>query len=115
VVEVAATACSVSPRVSLLGDVEQHEGLLTSLGLAGLYLGLRVRQPAPAPVARTLAWWLAAVTLASLYALLQAAHVDAFAWSRTSGYGTGLTRPFGTLGHPNMLGAISAAAGAAVA
>src|SRR5262245_29948852 len=33
-VELAATAFSVNPLVSLVGDVEQHEGLLTSLGLA---------------------------------------------------------------------------------
>jgi O-antigen ligase len=113
-VEVAATVCSVNPRVSLLGDTEQHEGLLTSLGLAGLYFGFRVTQGTPAQVARTLGVWLAAVAVGSLYALLQAVHVDPFLWGRTSGYGAGLTRPFGTLGHPNMLGAAGAAALAVV-
>jgi O-antigen ligase len=113
-VEMAATAFSVNPRVSLVGDVEQHEGLLTSLGLAGVYLAFRLRHGSPAQVTRTFAWWLAAAALTSVYALFQSGHMDVFAWSRTSGYGTGLTRPFGTLGHPNMLGAISAAALAAV-
>jgi hypothetical protein len=114
-VEAAATALSVSPRVSLLGDIEQHEGLLTSLGLAGLYFGSRAAHAAPAQVTRTLGLWLAAVAVGSLYALLQALHVDPYLWNRTSGYGAGLTRPFGTLGHPNMLGAAGAAALAVVA
>src|SRR5262249_38613501 len=59
--------------------------------------------------------WLAAIALGSIYALLQAIHVDPFLWGRTSGYGAGLIRPFGTLGHPNMLGAAGAAALAVVA
>ena len=114
-VEGAATALSVSPRVSLLGDIEQHEGLLTSMGLAGLYFGSRAAHAAPAQVTSTLGLWLAAVAAGSLYALLQALHVDPYLWNRTSGYGAGLTRPFGTLGHPNMLGAACAAALAVVA
>src|SRR5690349_18020227 len=37
-VEGFATALSIAPRLSLFGDPQQHEGLLTSLGLAGCYL-----------------------------------------------------------------------------
>src|SRR5204862_337859 len=73
------------------------------------------RREPPAQRARELGWWLAAVAVGCVYALLQALHVDPFLWGRTSGYGSGLTRPFGTLGHPNMLGAAGAAALAIVA
>src|SRR5580765_3999479 len=67
-VEIAATVFSVNPRVSLLGDLEQHDGLITSLGLAGIYLGFRLQQTSAEQVARTLVWWLAAAALASVYA-----------------------------------------------
>src|SRR5437867_103857 len=40
-IELIATLCSVSPRVSLLGETRQREGLLTSLALAGLYFVAR--------------------------------------------------------------------------
>jgi O-antigen ligase len=108
-VEVAATAFSVSPRVSLLGDLEQHEGLLTSLGLAGLYVAFRLHHDVPARVARSLALWLLALAGASLYAIAQASQLDLFRWARAPEYWPGLSRPFGTLGHPNLLGALGAA------
>src|SRR4029077_19528152 len=95
-------------------DLEQHDGLITSLGLAGIYLGFRLQQTSAEQVARTLVWWLAAAALASVYAVLQAVHLDVLDWSRTAGYGTDITRPFGTLGHPNTLGAVCAAALAVV-
>src|SRR5258706_888839 len=40
-VEILATLLSVSPRVSLMGETRQREGLLTSLALAGLYFASR--------------------------------------------------------------------------
>ncbi|MGH7729706.1 MAG: hypothetical protein ACRENJ_00465, partial [Candidatus Eiseniibacteriota bacterium] len=36
-IELLATLLSVAPRVSLVGETRQREGLLTSLALAGLY------------------------------------------------------------------------------
>jgi O-antigen ligase len=110
-VEVLSTCFSAAPRLSLLGDTELHEGLLTSLGLAGLYVAARWGLSDPGRVRTTLLWAVAAATVASAYALLQVAGLDLFAWSRTALYGAGGTfvRPFGTLGHTNLLGAVTAA------
>jgi len=108
-IEIAATVASVEPRVSVRGDLEQHEGLLTSLGLAGLYVAFRLHHDVPARVARSLALWLLALAGACLYAIAQASQLDAFRWARAPEYWPGLSRPFGTLGHPNLLGALGAA------
>ena len=40
-VELIATLFSVSPRVSVVGETRQREGLLTSLALVGLYFAAR--------------------------------------------------------------------------
>jgi O-antigen ligase len=108
--EALTTAMSVSPRVSLFGDALQHEGLLTSFGLAGLALGAREALADPRALGRTTAFAIAAASLACVYALLQVAGFDPLPWSRTATYGAGFVRPFGTLGHPNLLGVIGAAA-----
>ncbi len=109
-VEALATAFSVSPRLSLFGSALQRDGLLTSFALAGLFLAARdpLREPRAFP--RTANVALAAMAVACVYALLQVARLDPFHWSHTALYGGVLVRPFGTLGHPNLLGAASAAA-----
>lgn len=109
-IEALATALSVSPRTSLLGDAYQLEGLATSAALAGLALGARAALADERAFARTGAVALAAAALACAYALFQVAGFDPLPWSRTAGYGAGFVRPFGTLGHPNLLGVVSAAA-----
>ena len=109
-VEVAATAFSVAPRISLLGSPWQHEGLLTSVALAGAYVGLRFSHRSLAAFRLTLGVFLAAAAVACLYALAQAAHLDPMPWARTAAYGGGYVRPFGTLGHPNLLGGVAATA-----
>ncbi|MBI1797972.1 MAG: O-antigen ligase family protein [Candidatus Eisenbacteria bacterium] len=125
-VEIAATVASVSPGLSLFGEPEQREGLLTSLALAGLYAAVRVtagggQATGAAPGSRrasgasagalhvsleVLAW---AAAVASLYAVLQAAHLDPIPWVGGPIYGT-YVRPGGTLGHPNLLGVAAASA-----
>src|SRR5262245_61712046 len=40
-VEILATAGSMSPRVSVVGETRQREGLITSLALFGLYFAAR--------------------------------------------------------------------------
>src|SRR5262245_38066799 len=40
-VEILTTVLSVAPRVSLVGETRQREGLLTSLSLFGLYVAAR--------------------------------------------------------------------------
>src|SRR4029453_16885856 len=88
------------------------EGLLTSLGLAGLYAAARRSSRDPRAVEDTLEVFVIAACLASLYALAQAAGLDPAPWRGTAEYGPGATfrRPFGPLGHPNLLGVVSAAA-----
>ena len=100
------TLTSTAPLLSLFGDPRQREGLLTAVGLLGLYFGARAF---PVATRRGLDVFLIASALACTYALLQAARFDVLRWERTSGYGPGLVRPFGTLGNPNLLGVVSAA------
>jgi O-antigen ligase len=109
-VEIAATWFGASPRFSLSGSILQGEGLATSVALAGLLLAARDGLRDTAAFARTADLALAAVALACVYALLQVAGFDPFRWSRTALYGGALVRPFGTLGHPNLLGVAAAAA-----
>lgn len=113
-VELAATLASVAPPLSAIGDDNQREGLLTSLGLAGLFVGIRASRVPAAETRRLLALWIGAAVIASGYALLQAAHLDPFGWSHTATYGAeGLLRPFGTLGHATVLAPLTAGALAA--
>jgi len=106
--ELIATLASVSPALSVFGEPDQREGLLTSTALAGFYFGLRGAR------ARGARWdvidaMLAGASLASAYALWQAAGLDPLHWARVSRIGGAVVRPFGTLGNPNLLGAVSAA------
>jgi O-antigen ligase len=110
VVEVVATVFAVSPRLALFGEPDQREGLLTSIALAGIYVAARGAIRDPRRAAGILDLALAAAAIACVYALLQAARLDPLRWTRTALYGTTLVRPFGTLGHPNLLGVVTAAA-----
>jgi len=111
-VEVLGTLFSVAPRLSLLGEVRQREGLLTSLGLAGLYFAARSGVADIGRTRTTVLVAIAAATLASLYALIQALGLDPLPWAGTAVYGGqgGFVRPCGTLGNSNLLGVVSAAA-----
>jgi O-antigen ligase len=114
-VEMAATVASLNPRISIFGDLLQREGLFTSLGLAGIYLASRLSGREPRTARATLHVALAGAGIASLYALLQATGLDPVRWAGVALYTAAeqFPRPFGTLGHPNILGVTSAAAFAA--
>lgn len=111
-VEVIATAGSVAPWVSVVGETRQREGLLTSMALVGLYFAARdaFARPARMPVTLDLALGLAVVV--GLYAIAQVLGWDPFEWRRMATYAGGYVRPFATLGHPNLLGLLAAAAAA---
>lgn len=112
VVELATTLASRAPLLSLFGEYTQREGLLTSLAMAGLYLTARLSLAVPAARARAIDATLIAASIASGYALLQAAKLDPVDWAPAlvAGAGGAVGRPFGTLGHPNLLGVVAAAA-----
>ena len=112
-VEILATVFSISPRVSVVGETRQREGLLTSLALAGLYFAARdafAREPRRIRHLLDLALVLASV--AGLYAVLQVMGGDPLEWRRAAAYAGEYVRPFATFGHPNLLGLFSAAAAA---
>src|SRR5256885_5265083 len=75
-VEIVTTLLSRSPRVSLLGETRQHEGLLTSLALTGIYFAARDAFARPGRMRRALHLVVGLATLVGLYALVQAAGHD---------------------------------------
>lgn len=122
-VEAITTACSESPLVSWSGEAVQREGFLTSLALGGIYFGARLgfaegRAGATSPGAAArglLDFAAAAAGLAGLYALAQSMGLDPIRWEDAPIYtgGGSVLRPFGSLGHPNLLGAATAATASA--
>jgi O-antigen ligase len=111
-VEILATLFSVSPRLSLVGETRQREGLLTSAALAGLYFAARDAFTGPRRVRIALDLILGLAALAGLHAIAQVTGHDPLQWQRQAEYAGGYVRPFATLGHPNLLGVIAAAAAA---
>ena len=110
-VEILATLFSSAPLLSVFGEQEQHEGLLTSLAFAGVYAAVRLDAHEPADARRTLEVWFAGAGVASVWACLQALGVVSIGADHAQ-LG-GVMRPFGTLGHPNLLGVITASAAVA--
>jgi O-antigen ligase len=108
-VEALSAAFSIAPVVSLLGDPVQREGLITSAAMAALYFAMRAHLSSGGDADRTLDLVVASATAAAVYAILQALDLDPFRWRLTLAGGPG-DRPFGTLGHPNLLGVVMAAA-----
>ena len=110
-VEIVTTVLSVSSRVSVVGETRQREGLLTSLALVGVYFAARegfARATSRIGLALDLVLGLASVV--GLYAIAQVLGHDPLQWQRTAQYTGGYVRPFATIGHPNLLGLLSAAA-----
>jgi O-antigen ligase len=110
VVEVITTLASESRRVSVLGEPLQREGLITSLALAGMYFAARAAHPAGRGLRQTLRWFWIPAAIAAGYALIQVAGLDPVPYAKAARYGAGILRPFGTLGHANLLGVAMAAA-----
>jgi O-antigen ligase len=78
--QVAATAASANPRLSLWGSFERHQGVLTSAAYLGVYLlvatGVRTRMQVDR-LLRALAWGSMPVVV---YGLVQALGLDPLAW-----------------------------------
>ena len=111
-VEFASAAAAEAPRFSFFGNPAQRYGFITSLALAGLYMAARIGTRTSADAWATLrVVFIAGVTVA-FYALTQAFGLDPIPWARTSAFGSLAMRPFGTFGHPNLLGIVSCATGA---
>jgi O-antigen ligase len=112
-VECAATGASVSPMLSVFGELESHDGLLTSVGLAGIYALVRVSCASERSANSLLLTVELACTLAFAYALAQSLGGDPLRWNRQFGYPTpwgSVERAFGTLGSPTLLAIIAATA-----
>jgi O-antigen ligase/Tfp pilus assembly protein PilF len=101
---ILSTVTSISPRTSFWGAHESYAGLLTMLTYAVLFFAtLGFCRDLSDCRSLTLASVLAAA-VASVYALLQVAHLDPIAWQLLSDF-RGYVRPFAMLGHPNLLAA----------
>jgi O-antigen ligase len=110
---IAGTLAGISPRLSLLGEIEQREGVVTTLALAALYVAARRGHSRASEVGRTFDVLLAAAALAAAYALLQRAGLDPLRWENPALYPAGnslLVRPSSTLGNSIPLGVILATA-----
>ena len=106
---VASTIGSINPRVSLHGAADSYAGLPVAFATASVYFASRVAAREPSTLDRlglAVAW---SAAIASGYALLQLLNLDPIEWHRTASFG-GAVRIFGTLGHPNLLGAYLAMA-----
>src|SRR5262245_39117671 len=97
IVEALSTWTSVVPPISLFGDRAQMEGLLTSLGLAGIYAGARFATGDSDTARRTLLWMVGAVAAACLVGFWQLGSFREADWQNAPTY-EGFHRPFGTLG-----------------
>jgi len=109
-----ATLASISPRLSLLGEPSQREGLLTTLAIAGFHLAARRAHRDERDVNATLTTVLLCGVAAAVYAQLQLAGLDPFHPQGEHAYaastGAAALRPSGPLGNPTLLGAVLAAA-----
>ena len=91
--QLLATAFSTAPLLSVFGGRQQNEGLLTSLGLAGLYLAARLeaRETGDLPGFGLAS---AVVSVAAAYGLVQTAGLDPFEWSRAMAKAWDTSRTF---------------------
>ncbi len=102
---VASTLTSPNPAQSLHGVPDSTAGLITAISTASVYFAARsIARGHPAVLARFARAAGLASAITSGYALIQLAGLDPLVWGRTATY-EGEVRIFGTLGHPNMLGA----------
>ena len=99
-----STVMAPNPAQSFYGAPESTAGLRTALATATVFFAVRSLRGTAERFGRiALAASLAAV-VAALYGAVQALGADPLEWGRTASYGAAL-RVFGTLGHPNFLGA----------
>jgi O-antigen ligase len=104
-----STVFSISPRTSFWGAHESYAGLLTCLAYVVLFFATVFLLRDAEDCRRLTFAAVIAAGVASAYALLQVMHHDPLAWDRVSGF-EAYVRPFGTMGHPNLLAAYLAMA-----
>ena len=98
-----STLLSVSPLLSWRGDYMSYQGLHWVLAYLVLFFATRHACRMDGFVVPLLAVVSAASALTSLYAIIQWAGHDPFAWTDVMIL-RGRFRPFSTVGHPNYLG-----------
>lgn len=99
-----STLVSPNPEQSLHGTPDSTAGLVTALSTAAIYFASRAVGGKAASLVRYARAVGIASLLAAVYALIQLAGLDPIAWHRAATF-EGRSRVFGTLGHPNLLGA----------
>ncbi len=104
-----STLLSPNPEQSLHGTPDSTAGLVTALSTAAIYFTSRAVGGEAASLVRYARAIGIASLLAAVYALLQLAGLDPIAWNRLATF-EGRSRVFGTMGHPNLLGAYLAMA-----
>ncbi|MBI4364804.1 MAG: O-antigen ligase family protein [Candidatus Latescibacteria bacterium] len=105
----ASTVTSMNPIVGLHGAPDSFAGLPTAIATASVYFASRAFSSDPRWLPRIAGSAAIASAIAAGYALLQLSGLDPLGWHRTASFG-GAVRIFGTLGHPNLLGAYLVAA-----
>lgn len=100
----ASSVASISPRTSLLGAERSFGGLLTVLAYTVLFFSTRGCCSTPADVRLLLIAAPLTAAVTSVYGFMQAARVDPIQWGPSAILGC-FVRPFGTLGHANLLAA----------
>ncbi len=99
-----STVFSIRPALSLLGAPESLAGLQTALATASLFFASRSLASDDRWFHRMTILASSAAAIAAGYALLQLLKLDPLPWGGYATFG-GENRIFGTLAHPNMLGA----------
>jgi O-antigen ligase len=104
-----SSARSPNPWLSMFGAALSRAGLLAGIGTVAVFFVARSVVRHPASWKRLAGAVSLAAGAAAGYALLQALGLDPLPWSRIATF-AGSERVFGTLGHPNLLGAYLAMA-----
>jgi len=100
---IVSTLTAISPRTSLQGTPESFGGLGVVLAYLTVFFATRGMLASMAGI-RALAVAASVATAgAAVYALLQVARLEPMAWDDAS-HVAGFVRPFGTFGHPILLG-----------
>jgi O-antigen ligase/tetratricopeptide (TPR) repeat protein len=100
-----STLFSMSWRTSLYGEHENFVGLITVAAYVALFFGTRAFCRNQDQCKTILIAAVLATAVLSLYGTVQAIGKDPFTWKRTAEITGSVTRIFGTMGHPNHLGA----------
>ena len=101
---IASTVISIRPDMSVFGAAQYYAaGLKTAFGTSALYFASRSLASDKRWLWRVACAAAAALAIATIYALLQYAHLDPIAWNPSAEFG-GMPRWPGTLAHANHLG-----------